>query len=1125
MKCDIAIVGMACQFPGASDLTEFWRLISQGNSSEKIEYLDSGEVSSCYPLEGIDKFDPEFFGFSHAEAVSLDPQFRKFFETSWHAIESAGLARSLESHNIGVFATSGMTLHKSKALEAFHEEYFKKDLVRYSAIDDFTAKVSALPEYMPLMLSYRLGLTGPSLYLHSACSSGLSATHSGIQSLLLGESDYALVGGSSLIYPVNSGYFYEEGSVFSKQGKCIPFSNLSDGVVGGSGSGAVVLTTVEKAKEHSHRVFARIRSTSINNDGKRKVSFTAPSIQGQSQNIRSCLEEARVGGIGLIEAHGTGTAMGDPIEFQSLLEGANGLKNRFSSDVVVSSVKSNIGHLDATSGIASIIKAALCVYYGVKPGIAGFGNINPMIEDFEGPNFRFESQSSPWNEKLEERGVLVASLGAGGTNCHLIMEGDTHQSSGRLTEIDHGPLLFLFSGESKASALESAKSKLSYGLEYKVDSYGMASYLISFQKFLKFNILILASDVAEANDKLKKGQFSLIKLKGRKKLEKPIQLLSGKESEADLQNLLFRISENPMRLFSLKYEYLVEYPYDLPGYSFDLRKFWPDTKKINSVSCSDIDVYSYKEEIVDFDKNSSKTVSWVHIQSDRFSEAINFSDLEVDSWMFYSPVSSSGFNLQKELVLFNQFLSLLLKSNLSVNQINIVILGNSDIGRPIFSSLKSACQEVSELSPYFVETDNSNLLNKDLFSNIVNTFQSIDERHLKLNAQKNLSKISMGKSLDAGPLKTKRSVAECSILLGSNSEIGHKLIETLVGVKNVKKFIFVARSEPSTKLSKLLSSSVFSGCSYRWVQGDVCAVSTWEDLQKSIAEISPDSVDVFHLAGIKDDKRFSLVDSKSLNSVIAPKLSTLKNSIGYLEKPMRHILFSSLSSTFGVPGQFSYSAANAVFDAYASDPENDAFSFQWGPWGDVGMASQLSEIGEKYRSMGLIPFSSEPAIEAMFHVLESHKPGCYGVGQFDISNMVEINLDCFEPFLLGKQIFGNNSVETKIDFSRGTDVKSLTRGEVKKRVFKEVESIVGQKLNSSLSVESFDSLGIDSIKLIALSEKLKGHFSEIKGPTFFYSNNSIDEVIEALSTKNRSLISDETNEMKLRKQLLDEFFD
>ncbi|HEY0602390.1 MAG TPA: type I polyketide synthase, partial [Herpetosiphonaceae bacterium] len=423
---EIAIIGMAGRFPGAPDLDAFWRNLSAGVESitffadddllavgvDPAALSDPSYVKAGGALEQADRFDAGFFGYSPREAALIDPQQRVFLETSWQALEHASYDPERYSGQIGVFG--GVSLNR------YWLNLYTNHELR-ATTDGFQGMISNDRDFLTTRVSYKLNLTGPSVTVQTACSTSLVAVHLACQSLLSGGCDIALAGGSSIGDAQSLGYWYQEGGIQSPDGHCRAFDAQARGTVSGNGVGVVVLKRLEDALADGDTIHAVIRGSAINNDGALKVGYTAPSIDGQVKVIRAAqlMAEIEPETIGYIEAHGTGTPVGDPIEITALARafGAAGANTR----CAIGAVKTNIGHLDAAAGVAGLIKTVLALKHRQIPPSLHFQTPNPQI-DFAGSRFYVNTQLSEWTATDAPRRAGVSSFGIGGTNAHLILE-------------------------------------------------------------------------------------------------------------------------------------------------------------------------------------------------------------------------------------------------------------------------------------------------------------------------------------------------------------------------------------------------------------------------------------------------------------------------------------------------------------------------------------------------------------------------------------------------------------------------------------------------------------------------------------------------------------------------------
>lgn len=426
---EIAVIAMAGRFPGASSLEAYWRNVRDGVESVRFftdeELLAAGEdpglladpayVRAWPQLEGIENFDAGFFGMSPRDASVMDPQHRFFLEVAWEAMERAGYSGKSAPLATGVFAATGMNHYM------LYHVVPNKEIMR--TVGEWLARHNGNDmNFLATRAAYQMNLKGPAMNVQTACSSSLTAIHIACQSLLNRETDLALAGASTLSLPQDRGYLYKQGEILSSDGHCRPFDAGSKGTLFGSGTGCVVLKRLSDALDDGDTVLAVIRGTAINNDGSQKVGYLAPSVDGQARAVSEALAIAGVpaDSIGMIEAHGTGTAVGDPIEVEALTQAYAPLTDR-KGFIALGSVKANIGHLGEAAGMAGFIKAILAMQHEQLPPCVNFTAPNPQI-DFASSPFFVNTKLTNWPRGAAPRRAGVTALGAGGTNAHLILE-------------------------------------------------------------------------------------------------------------------------------------------------------------------------------------------------------------------------------------------------------------------------------------------------------------------------------------------------------------------------------------------------------------------------------------------------------------------------------------------------------------------------------------------------------------------------------------------------------------------------------------------------------------------------------------------------------------------------------
>src|SRR5581483_9260135 len=390
-------------------------LYAAGVSKEAL--ADPGYVRATSRLKGVELFDAEFFGYSPREAAAIDPQQRLLLECAWEALEDAGYPPSSAGGAIGVFAAVAASTY---LLNNLHPTFDFRRFILSSG--NLQPVLGSSGDFPATRISYKLNLTGPSLNIQTACSSSLVAVHVARQSLLSGECDMALAGAASIYLPQDQGYHFQEGMILSPDGHCRVFDVRAQGTIFGRGAGMVLLKPLTAALRDGDHIYALIKGSAINTDGSLKVGFTAPSVSGQAAVIAEALGNAGVGPetIGYLEAHGTGTKQGDPIEIAALTQAYRQGTQR-TGYCAIGSVKANIGHLDVAAGMAGLIKTALALERGQLPPSLHFERNNPEI-DFASSPFFVNKSLRQWPRDREPRRAGVSAFGIGGTNAHVILE-------------------------------------------------------------------------------------------------------------------------------------------------------------------------------------------------------------------------------------------------------------------------------------------------------------------------------------------------------------------------------------------------------------------------------------------------------------------------------------------------------------------------------------------------------------------------------------------------------------------------------------------------------------------------------------------------------------------------------
>ncbi|MCP4155666.1 MAG: amino acid adenylation domain-containing protein, partial [bacterium] len=422
-RVDTAVIGMAGRFPGAANIHEYWKNLERGVESIRIfsddELLEAGVeehqlekpnyIKAKGYLENAGYFDATFFEYSPGQAELLDPQTRIFLQCSWEALEDACISPQKTGEKIGLYAGSSINF----------QWFIKKFTTAATPAEQF--EVFGLnSNFFAALVSYKLNLTGPGVTVNTACSTSLAALDLARREIVSGNCDVAIAGAVCLAMPRKTGYHYQEGMIMSQDGHCRAFDKKAKGTVGGEGAGVVVLKELQKAIADGNHIYAILKGTALNNDGTRKIGYTAPSIEGQAEVIQAAHRAAGIQPetVTYVEAHGTATTLGDPIEVEALKTAFNTPKKGYCA---LGSVKTNIGHLDTAAGMAGIIKTVLALKHRLIPPSLHYQEANPKI-DFENSPFYVVTRPTIWHAEKHPRRAGVSSFGIGGTNGHVILE-------------------------------------------------------------------------------------------------------------------------------------------------------------------------------------------------------------------------------------------------------------------------------------------------------------------------------------------------------------------------------------------------------------------------------------------------------------------------------------------------------------------------------------------------------------------------------------------------------------------------------------------------------------------------------------------------------------------------------
>ncbi|GGF54348.1 hypothetical protein GCM10007301_12330 [Azorhizobium oxalatiphilum] len=474
----VAIVGVAGRFPGAGSVAGFWENLRRG--ADCISHFDPAALDDSFGgevrgdrdyvparpvLPDVERFDAPFFGMHARETALTDPQHRLLLECAWEGLEDAGHDPAAFAGAIGVFAGCSMNTYFLR--HVCRDRQLIEDFTNAFQVGEYPLLVGAGHDFLATRIAYKLDLHGPAVTVASACSTSLLAVAQAAQSLQTYQCDMALAGGASISFPQHRGYLHQAGGMVSPDGRCRPFDAAAGGTVFGSGVGLVVLRRLEDALADGDQIYAVIRGYAVNNDGSGKVGFTSPSVDWQARVIASAHRQADItaDSIGYVEAHGTATPLGDPIEFAGLSKAFRATTQR-TGFCALGSAKGNVGHLDAAAGVIGLIKSALVLRHGEIPPLPHFETPNPAIDLAASP-FHINRELLAWPRGASPRRTGTSAFGVGGTNVHVVLE-EAPEAAPRRTEPETRPFLFPLSARSDA-ALAAARGALADHVERHPD--------------------------------------------------------------------------------------------------------------------------------------------------------------------------------------------------------------------------------------------------------------------------------------------------------------------------------------------------------------------------------------------------------------------------------------------------------------------------------------------------------------------------------------------------------------------------------------------------------------------------------------------------------------------------------
>lgn len=918
---DIAIIGLAVNLSQAPDLRQFWDTIKQGRDNfvdvhnTQTALGRKGRVGVSSTMDGLFDFDPEYFGLSHADVTLMDPQQRLLLMGAVHALENAGIAPGDEqAAPVGVFVSSS-------------ENQYQQDILRHAThqVDGLQMSLLNEKDFVSTRIAYHLNLNGPAMTVQSACSSSLVAVHIACQQLRSGECEIALAGGVSADPRLIDGYDYSPGRIFSHDGRCRAFGEGSNGTVPANGMGLVVLKPLHKALADNDRIYATIRGSAINNDGHNKVSFTAPSVSGQSAAIERAMKAARVtpAEIGYVEAHGTGTKLGDPIEFEAL-QSAFGNPAQATPHCALTTVKSQLGHVASASGVVGLIRAALGIHGRMLPATFGAERSNAHIP-IDGSAFYLNHRPKVWQS--EPRIAGVSSFGMGGTNAHVILS----NAPSSVTTASNRPAFLPFSAKSQTALranIEMALDRLAGG---EVTLTALSASQAASKAHYAHRVGFQCDGVSDATVQLSE------------------YLESGRNCVALPDNALKW--QSGARAMSLPRN--GHLPLDTLPYAFDRRPFRIDLTTPEPQS------------------DRQLLTHWLY-QHDwtRLRRPTGF--MSVDRVILISPPDWAVGGENDKPLSVNHVTTDLIVAHPDAQFILFTDTTNSDCLGDTVQKLQD-CLQMAAVRPIKVVIvhKRSDAANFEALLRGPTAVLSIEHPNVTirmlelpvkpvaqmlfraLSALQNNAgefafrdgyvwhKVFSPVVVQENPDPPENGV---HLVIGGTGGIGGHVAQNLVAA-GATKILTLSRSGDAPDLAQCIAANVGT-CEIYDLRGDITHGPSMMTLAQQIAEKFGKLATIHHCAGDIGKGPLLGLDAAKLDLGRSPKVGGLDiiEAILPMLEPAQVIIASSMSAHFGVAGQTDYAAVNAYAGSWAirmgaTYPETQFTAIFWPTWRDTGMAA------------------------------------------------------------------------------------------------------------------------------------------------------------------------------------------
>ena len=1109
----IAIVGMSCAFPGADDHDAFWDNLLQGR--ESIERIPEAELRALgvpdhvladpkfvpvrSALADRELFDAAFFNISERDAQWMDPQLRLLLMHAWRAIEDAGY-RVDDVADTAVFATASNSAYHARlmASASAHD------------IEQYVGWIMAQSGTLPAVISNKLGLKGPSLFVHSNCSSSLTALDLAHRRLLEGEWRFALVAAARVASFEGAGYVHQDGMNFSSDGHLRAFDAAADGAVGGEGVAVLLLKRANEAIADGDHIYALLRATSINNDGGESAGFYAPSVAGQREAIDRALTTAGIepDTIGYVEAHGTGTPLGDPIEIAALSQ-AYGRHTQARGFCGIGSVKTNIGHLDTAAGLAGCIKAALCLSRSEIPPTLHFRSPNPALKLDRSP-FHVVAERQPWQGPSPRR-AAVSSMGVGGSNAHVILEACDVVDT--LDDGASGPWLFPLSAHDPECLRMLAARLSAFVAKQPAPSLRSLAWTLQVgRREMPHRLAIVAADADELQTRLQRwldgGDASAGVHVGC--APKRAGNAVHDPASAELEAALARWARHGHfeKLASLwvtgfAFDWRALYPADpprrisAPTYPFRKQRFWLDAPPVAAA-----EPMARKPSpalfVERWDRPATVRLHWPH------RRVVVLCDFEANAPLVRSAMARAAAASDLALHVLPRSVAPvgeryaahatalldLLRDAASVApaMLQLVLPGDEDgiVCGALTALLLSARREYDRLDAQTLHVA-AEIAPDAILAQLFDV-APLAARHVRgLGAATRMRRFEV--LPDASVSNVPWREGGRYLITGGNGRLGRIVAGAMAATLRAGVIVLAGRGEPSAETSEHVAALRAQGLQAEYRRTDVTDAAQARSLLQAMTTTHGGIDGIVHAAGVLDDGYLARKRAAQMQGVLAPKVAGLEHLDAALGAAALDFLicFGSIGGVAGSAGQGDYAAANAFMRTFAERRNAQAMRglrhgrtlcIDWPYWREGGMSLSAHAEAE-LRRVGLVPLETADGLVALRRAWGSGE-SCVTVLAGEGAHLGDLLASLDERV---EATAASSSAATN-DAGIDDDASSIARNTLQRliAVFAEVSKIDPARIDGTESLETFS---IDSIMIVQLNQRLAPAFPGLSKTVFY----------------------------------------